>query len=265
MDDGFMTGYVAGQNESNSGSGCGAWGDQWIWIIVVFALLFGWGNNGWGGNGGGNTMSYLPYAIAGNGALTRADLCQDMNFQGLENGVRGIQQGLCDGFYAVNTSLLNGFSGVDNAICSMGYNNAQLANGITTAMMQNQNALQTQLANCCCENREGQAQIRYDMATNTCALQTSIANSTRDIVDSQNAGTRAILDYLCQEKISDLQNENQTLKFAASQQAQNAYLVNQLRPFPVASYTVPNPYTGSYGYQGAGCGTGYGCGCACVG
>lgn len=109
------------------------------------------------------------------------------------------------------------------------------------------------------------------MATNTCAIQTAMANNTRDIIDSQTAGTRAILDYLCQEKIADLQSENQSLKLAASQERQNNYLVSQLRPCPVPSYTVCNPFTGAYGgYAGygnaynGGCGCNSGCsGCGC--
>lgn len=113
---------------------------------------------------------------------------------------------------------------------------------------QGQNAIQNQLASCCCnlgnQIERGFADTRYDMATNTCALKTQMANDTRDIIDSQNAGTRAILDYLCQEKIADLQNENQSLRLAASQQAQNNYLVNALSPkAPAPAWIVPNPAT----------------------
>ncbi len=99
------------------------------------------------------------------------------------------------------------------------------------------------------------------MATNTCALKTQMANDTRDIIDSQNAGTRAILDYLCNEKISDLQNENQSLRLAASQQAQNNYLINQLKPAPVPAFAVPPVYGyGCYGFN-TGCGYNNNCGC----
>lgn len=265
MDDGFMTGYVAGQNESNSGSGCGAWGDQWIWIIVVFALLFGWGNNGWGGNGGGNTMSYLPYAIAGSGALTRADLCQDMNFQGLENGVRNVSD-------AVNL----GFANLNSTICNQQYETAGLINGLQGTIqggfnaanivaLQNQNATQAQLAQCCCDERAAIADLKYTISTEDCATRTLIQNTTRDLIENQNAGVRSILDYLCQEKISDLQSENQALRLSASQTAQNQYLISQLRPSPNPAFVVPNPYTGAYGYQGSGYSCGYGCGCNCVG
>lgn len=229
------------------------------------------------------------------GAVTRADMCEEFNFNNLDNSVRGIQNGLCDGFYAMNTSILNGFNGVDNAICQLGYQTQNGFNQTQVAMMQGQNALQTQLAQCCCSTKDaikdaqfanqvgqnaiqtqlaqcccgiereverGFADTNYRMATDTCALQTSMATNTRDIIDSQNAGTRAILDYLCQEKIADLQNENQALRLAASQQAQNTYLVNQLRPQAIPSYQVCNPFTGQYGYNGYGY-YGNGCGNNC--
>lgn len=91
----------------NNRNGGDAWGDGAWWIILLFLFAGGWGNGyGFGGNGGSQ------------GALTRTDLCQDMNFSELAAGVRGIQQGLCDGFYAMNTGMLNGFSGVHNDISS---------------------------------------------------------------------------------------------------------------------------------------------------
>lgn len=280
---------ATGNTGRNSNGSDGMWNDggAW-WIIILFLFVFcGWGGNGFGNGFGGGNGAGLQ------GALTRADLCQDMNFQGLENGVRGIQQGLCDGFYAMNTGMLNGFAGVNNAICNLGYEQATLANGTNVALMQGNNALQAQLADCCCTtkgaikdaqfaNQAGQTAIqtqlascccdierqvergfadtRYDMATNTCALKTQMANDTRDIIDSQNAGTRAILDYLCQEKIADLQTENQNLKLAASQAAQNNYLVSQLRPCPQPAYLTCNPFTGQT--YGGGC-YGYNSGCGC--
>ena len=84
----------------------GAFGGNGAWMMMFLFFLLAWGGNGFGGWGNG----------AAQGALTRGELCQDMNFQSLENAVRGVQSGLCDGFYAMNTGLLNGFSGVNNAI-----------------------------------------------------------------------------------------------------------------------------------------------------
>lgn len=234
------------------------WGDGgWLWIIVVFALLFGWGNNGFGngfGNGGG-------YAAT---AATQADIQRGFDTQNIVGKLDGINNGLCDGFYAQNTALMNGFHGVDNAICNLGFQTQQGFNTTNVALMQGQNALQAQLADCCCQNREAISQVRFDMAQDTCALQNTMNTSTRDIIESQNAGTRAILDYLCNEKISTLQAENNDLRRAASQDRQSALLtnamsaqtqqiINAVNPAPIPAYQVPNPNV----YYG--CGNGCGC------
>lgn len=239
----------------------GAWGDGgWLWIIVVFALLFGWGNNGWGGFGGNNGGGYVATAA------TQADIQRGFDNQAVISKLDGISNGLCDGFYAQNTALMNGFHGVDNAICNLGYQTQQGFNTTNIALMQGQNALQSQLANCCCETREAIQGLNYNMAQNTCALQNTMNSNTRDIIDSQNAGTRAILDYLCQEKISSLQAENSDLRRAASQDRQSALLttqmaaqtqqiINAVNPSPIPAYQVPNPNV----YYGCGCNTGCGC------
>lgn len=120
--------------------------------------------------------------------------------------------------------MMNGFHGVDNAICNLGYQTQQGFNSTNVALMQGQNALQTQLSDCCCQTQRAIDGVNYNMATNTCAITNQMNNNTRDIIDSQNAGTRAILDYLCQDKIATLQNENQSLRLAASQANQNAVL-----------------------------------------
>ena len=133
-------------------------------------------------------------------------------------------QGICDGFYAVNASLMNGFHGVDNAICNLGYNVQQGFNATQLAMLQGQNALSTQLAQCCCDNRAGQKDIQYQMATDTCAVTTALANNTRDIIDNQNANYRGLMDFMVQSKIDALQSENQALRLSASQQAQNTVI-----------------------------------------
>lgn len=234
------------------------WGDGgWLWIIVVFALLFGWGNNGFGngfGNGGG-------YAAT---VATQADIQRGFDTQNIVGKLDGINNGLCDGFYAQNTALMNGFHGVDNAICNLGYQTQQGFNTTNVALMQGQNALQAQLADCCCQNREAISQVRFDMAQDTCALQNTMNTNTRDIIESQNAGTRAILDYLCNEKISTLQAENNDLRRAASQERQSALLttamsaqaqqiINAVNPAPIPAYQVPNPNV----YYG--CGNGCGC------
>ena len=101
-------------------------------------------------------------------------------------------------------------------------------------------------AACCCDLKgaiaTGFGDLGYALATQACDTRRAIADSTRDIIDSNNAGVRSILDFLTNDKIATLTAENQSLKFAASQAAQNAYLVNELRPCPVPAYNVPNPY-----------------------
>ena len=234
-----------------SGRGNGGWGDEngaW-WIIILLLAFAGWGNGGFGGNGGGTS--------------TREEIAYGFDMNGLENGVRGIQQGLCDGFYAVNTGMLNGFNGVQSALCQgfSGVNDAitqstiadmQSDFALQTALSGNTNTLMAQLtamaandAACCCATQR-------EIEKGFCDTGRAIADSTRDIIDSNNAGVRSILDFLTQDKIATLTAENQTLKFAASQQAQNAYLVNELGcKCPVPAYVVPNPY--GYALNACGC------------
>lgn len=239
----------SGCNNNNGGWG-GDWG-AWIVFFLIFAM-FGWGGfGGWGGGFGG-----------GNGALTRADLCQDMNFQSVENGIRGIQQGICDSTYALNNSIQQGFANTN-----MG-------------MMQGFNGVQSQMANlgfqlqdCCCQTQRAIDGVNYNMATNTCAITNQMNSNTRDIIDSQNAGTRAILDYLCQEKISDLQAENQTLKLAASQANQNATLMAAMdantaqiirrtgNDCPIPAYVVQPPAQVTFPTNCCGQFSGWGNGC----
>ena len=247
---------VTGNNRNNDGM---FGGDGW-WAIIIFALIFGWGGfgNGFGGYGNGNGGGYVATAA------TQADIQRGFDNSTVLSKLDGINNGLCDGFYAVNTSLMNGFHGVDNAICNLGYQTQQGFNTTNVALMQGQNALQAQLADCCCQNREAISQVRYDMAQDTCALQNTMNSNTRDIIDSQNAGTRAILDYLCQGKISSLQAENNSLRLAASQDRQSALLttvmtaqaqqiINSVNSSAIPAYVVPNPNAYAYGNCCSGC------------
>lgn len=235
---GYSLSDIAAVNGGRGGT-FGTDGDGW-WIILLFLFaLGGWGGNGWGNNGGANT--------------TREEIAYGFDMNGLENGVRGVQQGLCDGFYAMNTGMLTGFNGIQSALCQgfsgiaagVNSNTADIISTInadTIASMQNTNAINagitalgTQIAQCCCDSRyettKGFADLGYALATQSCETRRAITDSTREIID-----------FLTQDKIASLSAENQTLKFAASQQAQNAYLINALRdPCPVPAYVVPNP------------------------
>lgn len=247
----YTAGMVEGQNKGGCGNG-GMFGDQGWWVIIIFALLFGWGGNGnggfGGGNGGGGAVPYLG------GVATRADINEGFALNSIENGIRGIQQGVCDSTYALNNSIDSRSHSTDMQLCN-GFNGVQ----------QGFNQLGHEMQNCCC-NIDNQIQgVKYDMATQDCDTRNLIQNTTRDLIDNNNANTRSILDFLVNDKISSLQAENQNLKFQASQANQNAYitatidaqtgeLIRRCCPSPVPAYQVPAPYP----YCGNG-----GCGCGC--
>ena len=246
---------VCGNNRNNDG-GFG-WGNDGAWWIIIL-LLFGWGGRGFGGGFGG-------YGAGQGGCgcspcATQADLAAGFNNSAVLNNLDGIENALCQGFNGVNTALLQGFAGVDNAVCTLGYN---VQGGF--------NALSAQLAQCCCDNRAAIADVKYTIANEGCDTRHTIYNSTRDIIDNANANSRAILDFLTQDKISTLTAENQALKFQASQTAQNAFitanqeaqtaeLIRRLgRDCPVPAYVVPNPnccYNANVTFgNGCGCGS----------
>lgn len=250
MGDDFAMGYALGQDNNNSrGNGNDWFGGGGIWGLLILALLFGWGGGGLGGFGGLG-------GGGGNGAFTRAAVAEGFQYNNIENGIRGIQQGLCDGFYAVNTGLLTGFNGVQG----------QIAN------------LAAQNASCCCETQRlverGFCDVGYAMATNTSNI---IQNSHSD-TDRVIAKLDAMENARMAEKLDALRSENLSLKFAASQANQNAFitanqeaqtaeLIRRLgRDCPIPAYVVPNPnccYGNPVGVSyGAGFGGG-GCGCGC--
>lgn len=229
-DDNLATGYIMGR-DSNNGYGNGMFGGDWAWWIIIL-LIFGWGGNGFGfGGGNGGFM---------NGALTRGDLCQDMNFNDLQNGVRN-----------VNDAVNLGFSNLNSTICHQQYDTASLLNSMNISNLQSANALQAQIAQCCCDNR-------YENAQNTCAILNSMNNNTRDVIASQTAGTQRILDYLCNEKISDLQAKNAQLANTISQQQQSQYIIENLLPVAKPAYLTCSPYASAFGFPYA---TSGGCGC----
>lgn len=255
MDNDFATGYALGA-DSNENRNNGLFGGDgsWIWIIILLALFGGFGFGGWGGGFGG-------YGGAGlQGMATRADINEGFALNGITTGITAIQQGICDSTYALNNAITGGFHGVERGFYDVS----------------------RQLADCCCENRAAIADLKYTMATENCATRNQMATVARDIIDGQNANTRAILDFLTQDKIATLTAENQSLKFAASQAQQNAFitanqeaqtaeLIRRLgRDCPVPAYVVPNPnccygnpvgigYNGYNSYvRDGGCG---GCGC----
>ena len=238
---------ATGGNNSDNG-----WGNDW-WIILLFLFAGGWGNGGFAG-GGGNRGA----------CATQEDVRAAVDQQTLLSKLDNQTYGLSDSTYALNNTVMSGFHGVDTALCTLGYQNQQGFNSIAN-----------QLSNCCCETqRQVERDFRdlnYNLTTQACDTRRAICDSTRDIIDSQNSGTRAILDFLTQDKIAALTAENQTLKFSASQANQNlalgammdantAEILRRVAPSPIPSYTVPAPYP--FGYGGGCCAPAYnGCGC----
>ena len=236
--DGMSAADVAAVTGRNDSDGWGN-GNGWWVLIILFALFGGWGN-GWGGNRGG-----------GASCATTTDLQNGFDTQSILSKLNGINSGICDGFYAMNTGMLTGFNSQQIAMMQGNF-------GLQQAVNDGWNALTSQLANCCCENRQGQADIKYQLASDTCAVTTAISQASRDITDNANANYRALHDELVamrmedkNDQIAQLRTEIQQKDLAASQCAQNAYLIQQLRPAAVPAFNVPNPY--------AGCG--YGCYC----
>lgn len=215
---------MATNGNCNNGGMFGNNGD-WIWAFLLFALL---GNNGWGGvgYGGGRGGVGENYVLA-------------TDFATIERKLDGVNNGLCDGFYAQNTNMLNGFAAVQqsltqgfagvNATVTNGF--AGVNNALCTLGYQNQagfNALSTQLAQCCCDTRAAIADVKYANERNTC-----------DIIRAGQDNTRAILDYLTGEKISSLQAENAGLKAQISNDRQSAYIIDALAPkCPQPAYVV---------------------------
>lgn len=226
-----------------------------IWLVVI-AAIFGGGFGGFGwGNGNGNL----------NSALTRGELCQDMNFNDLQNGVRTLQQSISDGFANQNqyftdrvdvlaNQIATGFDAINLSIVRDGYETRNAAQQNMIANMQNTYMLNDSIKDCCCKTQSGFAQVAYNQATDTCAIQNSIANAVRDITENANANTRTLYDFLVNDKIADLQQENQTLRLTASQEKQNNYLLSELRPCPRPAYITCNPYAAVYSNGGCGCG-----------
>lgn len=246
------------------GSNGGGWSDGWlIWIVLIFAL-FGWGGNGFGGGFGGGGSA------ATQGALTREQACIDNNFQNLMRETASISDAVNLGFANLNSTICNQQYDTAQMLNQMNITNLQNANAANVVALQNQNALQTQIANCCCGIERLIESINFTIAQQTCNLTNQMNNNTRDIIDAQNAGTREILDYLCNKENQNLRDENQALRLAASQQKQTNEIVSELLPVAKPAYLTCSPYASAFGF---GYGNGYGfngyngynngCGCGC--
>ena len=216
--------------ENNNG-----FGGDWSWLIglLVVAGIFGNGFGGFGGGFGGGGAGLQ-------GLATRADINEGFALNNITGGIQAIQQGICDSTYALNNTITNGFFGVDRGL----------------------NSLSAQLAQCCCDNRAGLADLKYTIATESCDTRRAIADASRDIKE-----------FLVNDKLATLSAENQALRFKASQAEQNTFITaNQTAQTaelirrlgadcPTPAYIVPNPNC-CYNYNVTGVGYGNnGCGC----
>lgn len=219
---------------NNSGDGLGL-GNGGAWWIVIL-LLFVWGRNGFGGGAGNEPCA------------TQADVRSAVDQQTLISKLDQQTYGLADSTFALNNTIQNGFSSAELSRCSQ-----------QAALMAQLNAIMAANQSCCCETQRmmerGFADTNYNLATQACEIRNSMQNASRDIIDNANCNSRAILDALTQQRIAakdeKIAEQNQMifqLQLAASQAAQNNYLVNKLRPMPEPAYITCNPWTASYGY-----------------
>lgn len=274
--------------QSGSNCGNGMWGGDWAsWIILflIFGLFGGRGWGGFGGFGGGESCGCCAPA-------TCQDLQDGFNNQSVMNKLNGIEQGISQAGYAT----LQQTNTIENGLCQLGYQTQAAINGVGTQLQQcccdtreaiqgvNYNTLQgfnsigNKIDSCCCETQRqierGFCDTNYNLATNTSNIIQNAHNDTDRVIAKLNdmeAARQA-------EKIAALQVENQSLKFQASQTAQNAFitanqdaqtaeLIRRLgRDCPIPAYVVPNPnccYGTPVGVlnNGCGCGCGNGCGC----
>lgn len=236
-----------------NGNGGGFGDGDGAWWIVILALLFGWGRNGNGGFGGGGD-GYNACCVP----ATHQGMTDAFNFNQLDNGLRGLEQGLCNGFYTsaqqinsvlaalqdccckTQTTMLQGFNGVEGALCSMGYQNQAGFNNLSN-----------QLASCCCDLERGQDTIKYE-----------IAKATNQLAIAGDKNTDRIINYLTQTEMDKLRTELQSAQFQLSQLSQTDNIINRLLPVAKPAYLTCSPYAAAFGF-GANQGYGFNNGCGC--
>ena len=247
MTDNYSLSDIAAVTDGNRNKGMFG-NDSWAWIVILLLFGYGRGFGGFGGFGGG-----FGGDSCGAPCATQADVRAAVDQQTLISKLDQQTYGLADSTYAINNAINNGFFGVQNSLC------------------QGFNGISREVADCCCSTKSAIADVKYTIANEGCETRHALFNNTRDIIDNANANSRAILDFLTQDKIATLTAENQSLKFAASQSAQNAFitanqeaqtaeLIRRLgRDCPVPAYVVPNPnccYNANVTFgNGCGCGS----------
>lgn len=210
-------------------------GGWWAWILIIFVMMGGWGGN-W------NNRGNMGAEIFANGSMTRDQIADQFSMQDIKDGIRGVQNGLCDGFYAQNTTMLNGFNGVQRDLMQTGY---QLGNQLS----ENRFAQQQ----CCCETNRNIDAVRYENARNTC----DIVNAVKEDGEKTRAVLIANQIQDLRDKLADRDRDLQTANFQLSQQAQNAALIGTLRPYPQPAYITSSPYQSVAANVAGACGCAY--------
>lgn len=224
---GLMPVYDVNCNNQGWGNGAGM-----IWVVLIFSLLMGGcGWNRWGNNGNG-------------AGLTQVEMQQGFDTQSVLRKLDGISNGLCDGFYAQNSTMLQGFNGVQRDLC-------QGFSAVNAGIAENRFAQQQ----CCCDINRNIDAVRSENYKNTCEITTAI--------HAEGEATRALITANQMQDLRDRLEERdrmlQTANFQLSQQAQSANIISTLRPFPQPAYITCSPYQSAVGYYGNGCGCNNGC------
>lgn len=282
---GGMYPYPVYQGNSGGNSGNNGFGDNGWWIVLLILLLAGgnWGNNNGGNGGGGILGGGMPYVINNDSGSVQRGFDQASIMSGIgsiQSGVQNLSTQLCNCCSDMAQTVNSGFANAESSANARQIANMNQAFNAQTAMMQGFNALGSQFADCCCENRLANCQTQNIIQNEGNMTRFADANNTRDIIQSQTSGTQAILDKLCQleldgknDRIADLERQLTMANLSASQTAQtatlqrgildsNAVLLNELRSCPIPSqpvygsqpiFTCPNNNN-----NGCGCGCGNG-------
>lgn len=258
MNENYTLGDIAAVTRNNNNGGFFGGDGSWLAILFLFGMFGGWG----GGFGGGFGGAFLPWLLFGNNGFggghscgapcaTQADVRAAVDQQTLISKLDQQTYGLADSTYALNNTINNGFYGVDRSLCG----------------------ISREIADCCCKTGQAIGDLKYTVATEACETRHMMSNNTRDIIDNQNCNTRAILDFMVQNKMAEkdariaqlenrLSQTDQNAVFRAALDANTAELLRRLgRDCPVPAYVVPNPHC-CYGNPGT-FGLGLGNACAC--